>query len=118
MEIKNSVAIVTGASRGIGRRIALDLAERGARICAVARDASDGMPGKLDDTLNAIMAAGGEAIGVRADVAKADDLGRIVERTVEAFGNITSSAADLIDRNLSAACAPRRAEFSNTLGTW
>jgi len=112
MEIHDSVVIVTGASRGIGRRIALGLAERGARICAVARDTSNGMPGKLSETLNAIEAVGGEAIGVRADVANADDLRRIVERTVETFGGVDiliNNAADMLGSSKPIRDYPREA---------
>ena len=73
--------LVTGAGSGIGAATAVLLAERGARI-AVAGLPSD----PLDETVAAIVKAGGTAIAVSADVAVADEMQRAVDRTVAEFG--------------------------------
>src|SRR3974390_2155210 len=63
-DIKGRVAIVTGASSGIGLHLAKFLAARGAKVAAVARQLD-----KLEAVAKEISAAGGEAIAVRCDVA-------------------------------------------------
>jgi NAD(P)-dependent dehydrogenase (short-subunit alcohol dehydrogenase family) len=64
-ELQGKVAVVTGAGRGLGRRVALGLAERGARVALVARD-----PVQLLDTARAIQDAGGTALALPADVSR------------------------------------------------
>lgn len=90
MELQGKVAIVTGASRGIGRQIALELARRGAKVVVAARTVEPHrrMPGTVGETVDAITAAGGEALAVQADVAKVEDLTRLVDATIEKFGRL------------------------------
>lgn len=76
-------AIVTGASRGIGRAIAELFAVEGGRVTVVARSKE-----AVDDVVQSIEAAGGQALGIAADVTDADAPARIVDETIAAFGGI------------------------------
>jgi NAD(P)-dependent dehydrogenase (short-subunit alcohol dehydrogenase family) len=85
------VAIVTGASRGLGRDVALALAAEGAAVAAVARTEAEGqsrIPGTLADTVAAIEERGGRAIALRADVSREEEIAAAVQHTVEAFGRL------------------------------
>ncbi len=86
------VVVVTGASRGIGKGLALGLAAAGASVVCAARSTSDRpspeLPGTVDETVAAIRAAGGEAIGVGCDIGIADDITRLVSETVTAYGRL------------------------------
>jgi citronellol/citronellal dehydrogenase len=80
-EFAGRVAIVTGASRGIGEAIAHRLAKGGATVVIAARtlDVSDGSPGSLTEVAEAINAAGsGRAVPVRADLSKPADRERLI----------------------------------------
>ena len=74
-------AIVTGAARGIGAAIALRLAEAGHRIAVVDLRVAD-----TERTVDAIIAAGGEAIGLGADVSDSDDVASAMVRVVDDLG--------------------------------
>ena len=82
MSLKGKTAIVTGGSRGIGRAIAEKLAERGAAV-VVNYTASSAAAGEV---AKAITKAGGKAIAVQADVAKATDVKRLFAEAEKAFG--------------------------------
>lgn len=77
-------AIVTGASRGIGREIALLLASEGAKVAVNYSGSKD----KADDVVTAIQEAGGEAFAIQADVSNADSVKNMVDKTIETFGAI------------------------------
>lgn len=81
-DLDGKVALVTGASRGIGRASALALAARGARVAINYREDKDGAA----STLDAIASAGGEAIIVRADVTVAEDVDALFAEVASAFG--------------------------------
>jgi 7-alpha-hydroxysteroid dehydrogenase len=76
-------AIVTGASRGLGRAIALALASEGAAVAVIGRTESvwdERLPGTIGDTVADIEAAGGRAVGIRADLLDRDDIARLVDQ--------------------------------------
>jgi 3-oxoacyl-[acyl-carrier protein] reductase len=81
--LTGKVAVVTGASRGIGKSVALELAGRGVRIVASARNAE-----LLDALVAEITAAGGEAVAVVGDVSVAADADRLIAQAVETFGQV------------------------------
>lgn len=74
-------ALVTGASSGIGRAIALELARRGCRVAVLARTES-----ALEELAEEMRAAGGEPLVVSADVQQEEQVAAAVARTVETFG--------------------------------
>ncbi|MBI3668360.1 MAG: 3-oxoacyl-[acyl-carrier-protein] reductase [Acidobacteria bacterium] len=81
--LKGRVALVTGASQGIGRAAALGLARAGARVAAAARNAE-----RLAGVVAAIAAAGGEALAVTMDVAAAEQVKAGFQQALERFGRL------------------------------
>ncbi len=81
--LKDKVAVVTGASQGIGRDIALALAEAGAKVAAAARTEE-----KLAALVNDVVAAGGEAFAVKMDVADVEQVKAGFKAVVEKFGRL------------------------------
>ena len=84
LKLKNRVAIVTGASQGIGRGIALGLAEAGADIVVNCDRSVD----KAEAVAMEIRARGRRALEVKADVSNSTDVKRMVQDTLKAFGRI------------------------------
>ena len=85
-------AIVTGASRGLGRAIAVAMAAEGAAVAVVARTETqwdERLPGTIGETVAAIEAAGGRAVAIRADLLEPGDLPRLVDEARAALGPIT-----------------------------
>jgi 3-oxoacyl-[acyl-carrier protein] reductase len=84
MTLTSKTAIVTGASRGIGRAIAIDLAKRGASVVVnyMSSEAA------ANDVVATITAAGGKAIAVKADVSKADEAAALIKAGIDAFGKL------------------------------
>jgi len=81
MKLKDRVAIITGATSGLGEAAALLFAEEGAKVAVSGRNEERGRK-----VATAIAAAGGTAIFVRADVTKAGDCERLVAETLRTFG--------------------------------
>ncbi|MCG3171352.1 MAG: hypothetical protein CALGDGBN_02952 [Pseudomonadales bacterium] len=83
------VAVVTGASRGIGRAIAQRLASAGAFVVVTARSVeSSPTPGTLAETVALIEAAGGRSLALRCDLEDPADRDSLIERVVQATGGI------------------------------
>ncbi|MCX6021984.1 MAG: SDR family NAD(P)-dependent oxidoreductase [Chloroflexi bacterium] len=90
-KLDGRVAIITGASRGIGRDMAAVLAREGAKVALAARTLNEGdsrIEGSLITAVERIRADGGQAIGVRCDVTNDQDLQELVNRTVSEFGKV------------------------------
>src|SRR5260370_24780675 len=81
--LKDKVALVTGASQGIGRGTALALAEVGAKVAVAARNEE-----KLAALVKDIVAAGGEAFAVKMDVADAEQVKAGFKQVLEKFGRL------------------------------
>jgi len=82
--LEGQVAVVTGASRGIGRAIALDLAVAGAKVVVnYARSGS-----AAEEVVAAIVEGGGSAIAIQADVSQADQVDALISGTLEKFGRV------------------------------
>jgi NAD(P)-dependent dehydrogenase (short-subunit alcohol dehydrogenase family) len=81
--LTDQVAVVTGASRGIGAATARAFAQAGAAVVLAARDRA-----RLDDLAAEITAAGGTALSVPTDISDPDDVERMVSSTLDAFGRL------------------------------
>jgi NAD(P)-dependent dehydrogenase (short-subunit alcohol dehydrogenase family) len=90
LDLTGKVVIITGASRGVGKQAALDFARRRANVVLAARtvQVDEHLPGTIGETLEQIEALGGQAIAVATDLAKEEDLRRLVAAAVERFGGV------------------------------
>ena len=79
----DKVAIVTGAGRGVGRQIALNLVAEGARVVL-----NDIRGASIEAVAGEISGAGGEALPIVADISKSDEVDEMVRQTVEHFGTV------------------------------
>jgi citronellol/citronellal dehydrogenase len=89
-DLKGRVAIVTGASRGIGKAIALRLAQEGADVVIASKSetSTEKLPGSIHETADAVRAMGRRAIGLPVDVRNDEAVEAMVKRTIEELGRI------------------------------
>jgi citronellol/citronellal dehydrogenase len=89
-DLRERVAIVTGASRGIGKALAIRLAEEGADVVIAAKSeqSSERLPGSIHETAAAVRAAGRRALAFATDVRNEDAIRELVEKTIAEFGRI------------------------------
>lgn len=81
--LKGKVAVITGASYGMGQIMAEVFAEEGASVVLTARGRE-----RLDQVVEGIRAKGGKAIGITADVCSSEDTRKVFESTIREFGNL------------------------------
>jgi NAD(P)-dependent dehydrogenase (short-subunit alcohol dehydrogenase family) len=108
------VAVVTGASRGIGKQLALDLARDGFDVACLARSSREQpakLPGTVEATADLVRGAGREALAVALDVRDEDAIAAFAERLFESWGR-----CDLLVNN--AAVAPPLRALDDTTRRW
>ena len=99
MTLKNKTALITGASRGIGKAIALKLASEGANIVIAAKSTEENpkLGGTIYSTAQEIEKTGSKALPVQCDIRFEDQIAVVVEKAVSEFGGI-----DIVINNASA----------------
>jgi len=99
MSFKNKTAIITGATRGIGKAMALRLAKEGANIVIAAKSVEENakLGGTIFSAAAEIETAGGKALAVQCDIRFEDQIQNVVDKTIETFGGI-----DILINNASA----------------
>jgi len=108
--LDGKVAIVTGASRGIGAEIARRFAREGAAVAVAARTTEQGtspFPGTIAETVEQIRAAGGTAVPIRADLSKPEDRERLVADATQQLG-----PADILVSNAAVTYFTRVEDFT------
>ena len=84
MMLNGKVAVITGAGRGIGRAIALQFAEYGAKVVVNYRSSV----AQVEELLASIQNAGGEAIAIQADVSREEEAKKLIDEAVKHFGRV------------------------------
>jgi citronellol/citronellal dehydrogenase len=89
-DLRGRVAVVTGASRGIGRALAIRLAQEGADVAVAAKSeqSTERLPGSVHETADAIRALGRRALAVPTDVREEEAIRNLIDRTVAELGRI------------------------------
>jgi len=82
-DLKNIVAVITGAGRGIGRAIAISYAENGARVCCVSRSQKE-----IDNTVDLINENNGNGIALTCDVSNYNELEKAFKKVFDTYGHI------------------------------
>lgn len=90
LDLSGQVAIVTGASSGIGQAVAIGLGRAGAKVVVNYRSEKDG----AEKTAGAIREAGSEALIVGADVSREEDVERLFRETIDAYGTVHTLVAN------------------------
>lgn len=113
MELKNSVAVVTGGGNGIGEAVVKHFVARGAKVAVV-----DLVQKNIDRVVADVQKMGGEAIGIQANVTSEADTARFVKGTIEAFGklNIAVSSAGVIRDGMMLNLDKETGQVSRKLG--
>ena len=90
MNLNGKVAIVTGASRGIGKAIAIELAKNGASVVVAARTRKQpkNIAGTIYQTVEEIKSLGGNAVAVKTKITNAEMIEKMVQQTLENFNRI------------------------------
>lgn len=112
--MSNPVAVITGASRGIGKRLAVDLARAGWDVVCAARSSQEApskLPGTVDETAAAVRHEGGRALAVGLDVQDEDAVAALADRVYRELGR-----CDLLVNN--AAVAPPRPALDDSIRRW
>lgn len=89
--LTGKVAVITGASRGIGEALAIRYAMEGAKVVVSARTVNEGdhqFAGSIQSVVDRINQHGGEALGVRADLAISEHREQLIQQTLERFGRV------------------------------
>lgn len=88
--LKNKTIIITGASRGIGKEMAIRFAKDGANIIAAAKSLTGHpkLPGSLQETVREVEQAGGQGLAARVDVRHPEQVDEMVKKAVDTFGGI------------------------------
>lgn len=99
MSLKNKTVLITGASRGIGKAIALRLAREGANIIIAAKSTEENakLGGTIFSTADDVEKAGGQALAVQCDIRFEDQIANVVNQAIAKFGGI-----DIVVNNASA----------------
>ena len=108
--LAGKVAVVTGASRGIGEALAIRYAMEGAKVVVSARTVNEGdhkLEGSINRVVDRINAGGGEAMGVRADLAIAEHRENLINQTLDRYGR-----ADILVNNAAVTYFTRVADFT------
>ena len=100
-KLDGKVAIVTGASRGIGKAVAIRFAQEGAKVVIAARSEvapKSGLSGTIGETVDAIKALGGKALGIKTNVMEETEVQAMVQKVLDQWGRI-----DILVNNAAAA---------------
>ncbi|MGS0526148.1 SDR family NAD(P)-dependent oxidoreductase [Zobellia nedashkovskayae] len=84
MKLESKVIIVTGASRGIGKEIAILLAKNGAKVIVNHSNSED----EAKDTVKTILSNGGKAIALKADVSDETQVTQLFDKAIETYGRV------------------------------
>jgi 3-oxoacyl-[acyl-carrier protein] reductase len=120
-DLTGRIAMVTGASRGIGRAVAVALAKAGCEVAINYREHAD----DAREAVRAIAAVGRRALAVQADVAEPDDFRRLVEVVANRLGpvevlvnNAGLVASSLLEDEVTRLCGPRHERQPHRTHTW
>jgi 3-oxoacyl-[acyl-carrier protein] reductase len=113
MEIKGSVALITGGGNGIGEAVAKYLVKRGAKVAIV-----DMVQKNIDRVVKEIKEMGGEAIGIQANVTSEAETAKFIQATLAAFGklNVTVACAGIIRDGTMLALDKETGKVSKKMG--
>ena len=96
LKLHDAAVLVTGASRGLGRELAVGFASEGARVAICGRDAA-----RLEETRRMVRAAGAECVVIAGDLRETEACARVVDETAAAFGRLdalVNNASPVVDR--------------------